>query len=104
MTSMLSKAGIRGILLDNESTTTPISFVHEVLFPYARSHVRNYLAAHFDSAETISGLARLRDEHALDVKEDREPPELVDGPRDAVIDSFGSYVLWLMDRDRKSPG
>src|SRR5260370_3661244 len=104
MTSMLSNAGIRGILLDIEGTTTPISFVHEVLFPYARSRVRDYLATHFDSAETIADLARLRDEHALDVQEDREPPALVDGPRDTVIDSFVSYVLWLMDRDRKSPG
>jgi enolase-phosphatase E1 len=104
MTSMLSNAGIRGILLDIEGTLTSLSFVHEVLFPYARSHVRDYLAGHFDSAETISDLARLSDEHALDVLEDREPPALVDGPRDAVIDSFVSYVLWLMDRDRKSPG
>ncbi len=104
MTSMLSNAGIRGILLDIEGTTTPISFVHEVLFPYARSHVRDYLAAHFGSAETISDLARLGDEYALDLQEDREPPALVDGSRDAAIDSFVSYVLWLMDRDRKSPG
>src|SRR5258708_16522575 len=104
MTSMLSSADIRGILLDIEGTITPISFVHEVLFPYARSRVRGYLAAHLDSAETISDLARLRDEHALDVREDREPPALVDGPRNSVIDSFVAYVLWLMDRDRKSPG
>jgi enolase-phosphatase E1 len=104
MTSMLSSTAIRGILLDIEGTTTPISFVHEVLFPFARSRVRAYLAAHFDSAETISDLARLRDEHALDAQEDREPPALVDGPRDAIIDSFVAYVLWLMDRDRKAPG
>lgn len=102
--STLTTAGIRGLLLDIEGTITPISFVHEVLFPYARSRVRGYLAAHLDSAETISDLARLRDEHALDVQEDRASPALVDGPRDAVIDSFVAYVLWLMDRDRKSPG
>jgi enolase-phosphatase E1 len=104
MSSIPTNAGIRGILLDIEGTVTPISFVHEILFPYARSHVRDYLAAQFDSAETISDLARLRNEHALDVQEDREPPPLVDGPRDAVIDSIVSYVLWLMDRDRKSAG
>ena len=34
---------IKAILLDIEGTTTPISFVHDVLFPYAREHVFNYL-------------------------------------------------------------
>ena len=34
---------IQAILLDIEGTTTPIAFVHEVLFPYARRHLRRYL-------------------------------------------------------------
>jgi enolase-phosphatase E1 len=32
---------IRGILLDIEGTTTPISFVYDVLFPYARAHIHD---------------------------------------------------------------
>ena len=31
------------IVLDIEGTTTPIAFVHDVLFPYARRHLRRYL-------------------------------------------------------------
>ncbi len=31
------------MLLDIEGTTTPIAFVHDVLFPYARARVRAYL-------------------------------------------------------------
>ena len=104
MTSSLTTARIRGILLDIEGTTTPIAFVHEVLFPYARSRIRNYLAEHFDSAETLADLAKLRDEHAADVKQNLNPPALVVGPRDAEIDSFVAYVQWLIDRDRKSTG
>src|SRR5438034_772380 len=104
MTSMLSAAGIRGILLDIEGTVTPISFVHEVLFPYARARVSDYLAAHFEGAEVMSDLARLREEHAFDVREGREPPPLLDASSEAAIDSFVSYIFWLMDRDRKSPG
>lgn len=104
MTSNFPTARIRGILLDIEGTTTPIAFVHEVLFSYARSRVRNYLAEHFDSAETLADLARLREEHAADVKQNLQPPALVLGPRDAQIDSFVAYVHWLIDRDRKSTG
>jgi enolase-phosphatase E1 len=103
MTSSLLTADIRAILLDIEGTTTPIAFVHEVLFAYARSQVRNFLAKHLGEAEFAADLARLRDEHAVDMKS-LQPPELVEGPRDAEIDSIAAYVNWLIDRDCKSTG
>jgi enolase-phosphatase E1 len=104
MSSSLATAGMRGILLDIEGTTTPIAFVHEVLFSYARSQVKNFLAEHFGSAELVAELQRLREEHALDLKQNLQPPGLVEGRRDAEIDSVVAYVSWLMDRDRKSTG
>ena len=104
MISSLATAGIRGVLLDIEGTTTPIAFVHEVLFAYARSQVRNFLADHFGSAELAADLARLRDEHAVDTMQNLQPPAVVSGPRAAEIDSMAAYVNWLIDRDRKSPG
>jgi enolase-phosphatase E1 len=93
---------IRSILLDIEGTTTPIAFVHEVLFSYARSQVRNYLREHSNDAEAQVDLAKLRDEHAADLTQNLSPPELVVG--EAEIDSFVSYIHWLIDRDRKSTG
>ena len=33
----------KGILLDIEGTTTPITFVYDVLFPFARTHAGAYL-------------------------------------------------------------
>lgn len=102
MTSSLYSVLIRGILLDIEGTTTPIAFVHEVLFRYARSRVKNYLGVDFDSAETRADIAGLRKEHANDVEQDLKPPALVDGPRDVEIASIVAYLDWLMDRDRKS--
>ncbi len=33
----------RGILLDIEGTTTPITFVYDVLFPFARAHAHEHL-------------------------------------------------------------
>src|SRR5882724_10731132 len=114
MISSLATEGIRAVLLDIEGTTTPISFVHEVLFSYARSQVRNFLTEHFGSAELLADLEQLREENAADVKHGLQPPALddvdvnvdvdVDGPRDAEIDSLAEYVGWLIDRDRKSTG
>jgi len=96
--------GIRGILLDIEGTTTPISFVHEVLFAYARRQLTNFLAEHFDSTEVVADLANLRQEHAADLSQGLNPPLLIAGGRDAQFDSLVAYVNWLMDRDRKSTG
>ncbi len=37
---------IRAILTDIEGTTTSVSFVYEVLFPYARQHLADFVRAH----------------------------------------------------------
>jgi enolase-phosphatase E1 len=84
----------RAILLDIEGTTTPIAFVHDVLFTYARAHVRDYLGQH--ASEPESDVSQLREEHARDTD---NPPPLTDD-----LDSIATYVNWLIDRDRKSTG
>ncbi len=35
-----------GVLTDIEGTTTPLAFVHEVLFPYARARLPGFCASH----------------------------------------------------------
>jgi len=41
------------ILLDIEGTTSSLSFVADELFPYARAHLRDFVAAHPDQAAPI---------------------------------------------------
>jgi len=92
--------GVKSVLLDIEGTTTPIDFVHQVLFSYARTRVRDFLTANLDSAEMRTDIALLRDEHAADVRESRKPP-----PFDVTdIGSIATYVEWLIGRDSKSTG
>ncbi|XP_030549749.1 probable bifunctional methylthioribulose-1-phosphate dehydratase/enolase-phosphatase E1 isoform X1 [Rhodamnia argentea] len=50
----------RCILLDIEGTTTPISFVTDVLFPYARDNVGRHLSATFETLETQDDIKLLR--------------------------------------------
>ena len=104
MSFSLLQENISAVLLDIEGTTTPIAFVYEVLFPFARARVRDYLEQHFDLAEVQEELSRLRDEHLADVIQKLNPPALITGSVEAAIDSFVAYVHWLMDRDRKSTG
>ena len=84
---------VRGILLDIEGTTTPIAFVHEVLFFYARAHARDFLENNQDADEVRADIALLREEHAVDKSNNLQPPE-----------SIADYIDWLIDRDRKSTG
>jgi enolase-phosphatase E1 len=90
--------------LDIEGTTSPIDFVYEVLFPYARLHLEEYLKRKAGSKELELDLLQLREEHVKDLAEALAPPDWIDAPPDAQLQSVVRYVFWLMDRDRKSPG
>ena len=90
------------MVLDIEGTTTPMSFVHETLFSYAREHLDGFVRdpAH---SELVRDLAtQFANEH-------REEPEAVNAPiwrkdsQDESLASMIAYAGWLMDRDRKSP-
>lgn len=76
----------KGILLDIEGTTTPIRFVYDVLFPFARAHAHEHLDEEAQRA--------LKVEYDADVLKGLAPPPWASGGL--------AYVHWLMDQDRKS--
>src|SRR5262245_24121461 len=76
----------RGVLLDIEGTTTPIAFVYDVLFPYARQQMADYVRT--------ADLTDLHSEYEQDLQAGNHPPDWFE---DAL-----PYIYWLMDRDRKS--
>ena len=52
----------RCILIDVEGTTSSISFVYDVLFPFARTELRDYLRLHWHSASVQKALDYLASE------------------------------------------
>ncbi|HEX5873194.1 MAG TPA: acireductone synthase [Pyrinomonadaceae bacterium] len=88
---------VRGVLLDIEGTTTPIAFVHDVLFSYARDHVKQFLRENSDWEEVRADVELLRREHAEDVT--GNPP-----PLDSTVESIAAFVEFLIGCDRKSTG
>ena len=90
-------AGIRGILLDIEGTTTPLTFVTDVLFPYARAHAKEFLDRRRGEPDVQADLALLRREHEGDERAGATPPPWRDDVESAV-----AYIHALMDQDRKS--
>jgi len=89
----------RALLLDIEGTVTPISFVHDVLFPFARNHVKEFLIQHSAETEVQADIGALVREHAVEVENGAQPPSV----GAASIDVLVAYANWLIDRDRKSP-
>lgn len=53
---------IKAIVTDIEGTTTSISFVHDVLFPYARRHMREFITAQQHDAEICRQIAAVSNE------------------------------------------
>jgi enolase-phosphatase E1 len=86
---------VRAILLDIEGTTTPIAFVYDVLFPYARAHLREYLRDRPDP----DAIDLLKQEWTEEPAASAAP-----APPAATSPELARYVEWLMDCDRKSPG
>lgn len=62
---------IKNILTDIEGTTSSIRFVHEVLFPYARSHLADFVRRHAGEAEVAAQLQAVSREEGdtLDVEQ-----------------------------------
>lgn len=99
---MIASHTTAAFLLDIEGTTTPIDFVYKTLFPYARTHVKDYLAAHLSSAQVRADIDCLLEENAEDMRRALGAPKL-EGPIERLsIEDIVAYVHWLMDRDRKT--
>lgn len=93
----------RCILLDIEGTTTPISFVTDVLFPYARDNVEKHLTATYDTRETQEDIKLLRAQVDEDLKQGLStlPVPPPDAGKDEVIASLVANVNEMIRADRK---
>ncbi|MBD8216135.1 acireductone synthase [Erwinia persicina] len=78
---------IRAIVTDIEGTTSDIRFVHNVLFPYARQHLPDFIAEHHSQHAVAQVLDDLRTE--------------INQPQ-ASNDDLVAVLFGFMDQDRKS--
>ena len=104
MTIPLARRGAGVLLLDIEGTTTPLAFVHGVLFPYARRRLMDYVQVRRDSPEIAGIAAALAAEHGAERDPADPPPAWRSSNAAELTESLARYADWLMARDRKSPG
>jgi enolase-phosphatase E1 len=76
---------IKAIVTDIEGTTSSISFVHDVLFPYARARMREFVLANADRPEVTEQLDAVR--------------RLLDGSAD--LEAVVQQLLDWIDADKK---
>ena len=87
----------RAILLDIEGTTSSISYVFDVMFPYVRTHVADFLAENWESLDVQQAL----DQIAQDTNGDRK--QWIGQSQDPVAAAV-TKVNELMDSDSKTTG
>lgn len=78
---------IRAVVTDIEGTTTPLAFVHEVLFPYARARLARFVKENGTDGQVASALADAR---------------ALGGIADADTDATVRLLLSWMEEDRKA--
>jgi 2,3-diketo-5-methylthio-1-phosphopentane phosphatase len=96
----------RVYLLDVEGTVAPLSLTTEVLFPYARTRFAEFLQRKRNDQAVCADLVQLAEENGAEMgtgiprlTQVRDAAQVAT-PRfrlDAMV-----YLMWLMDRDRKS--
>ena len=91
----------RGILLDIEGTTTPIDFVYKTLFPFASTHIEEFLTAHIQENEIYSLVDELRQHHKRDAQSEANLHAWCEESNTDRVHSAASYVRWLIARDSK---
>lgn len=91
---------VRGVLLDIEGTTSSISFVYDVMFPYVRENVASFLDSDWEDPSVQACLPLLVDD-LNKTSVDRWLGSLtIDQQKQEIVEA----VIGLMDADIKATG
>lgn len=91
---------IRAVLLDIEGTTSSISYVHDVMFPYVREHLQTYLQTNWGTESLQATLELL----AVDAQHPSAAAWLGSGTREQQQRKVSTQVFAWMDQDLKATG
>ncbi|XP_028830000.1 enolase-phosphatase E1 [Denticeps clupeoides] len=107
MATVTVPVGTAAFLLDIEGTTTPITFVKDVLFPYIKEHLEEYLTDHWEEDECKQDVQQLKKQAEEDHRLNRAGPvhtvdQTVHTDEEKAIREVVENVLWQMAADRKT--
>ena len=98
----MTQFAARGILLDIEGTTSSISFVYDVMFPFVRRELDGWLEENWDSDACQAACRQI----AIDAgcKDDRRQSHLPQNGESLHPQDISDEVVRLMDDDVKATG
>ncbi|CAB1318036.1 unnamed protein product [Coregonus sp. 'balchen'] len=107
MATVSIPANTTALLLDIEGTTTPITFVKDILFPYIKDNLEEHLSAHWEEDECKQDVHLLKKQVEEDLRLNRACAQHVldqSGHTDEekAIREVVDNVLWQMASDRKT--
>lgn len=91
---------IHAVLLDIEGTTSSLSYVHDVMFPYVREHLADFLQTRWKTAALQATLELL----AADAQQSNTAAWLGSGPAEQQQRKVVERVFAWMDQDLKATG
>jgi len=96
---MITITGLQHVLLDIEGTTCPVSFVGDVLFPYAQQQLQVFLAEQVQNPIVKD----LMDQVFEAWSQDTDPEAVSLGKRSSAKNNEAAaiYLSWLIEKDRK---
>ncbi|KAJ2325475.1 enolase-phosphatase E1 [Coemansia sp. RSA 2702] len=92
------------VLLDIEGTTTPISFVHDVLFPYVTENIKQFLESRWDDPAVQAHVRAIAEQADKDIKSGIDlavEVNLDEGSVSEIQHAVVENVKWQMEADRK---
>ncbi|XP_012671046.1 enolase-phosphatase E1 [Clupea harengus] len=107
MATVTVSGNISVFLLDIEGTTTPITFVKDILFPYIKEHLEDYLSDHWEEDECKQDVHLLKKQTEEDHRQNRAcavhtVDQTVHTDEEKAIREVVENVLWQMAADRKT--
>lgn len=92
----MPKINAKIVLCDIEGTTTSISFVKDVLFPYAKLHAKEYLQTHWNDDVTKQIVADLIALYEYKYFQSASPDQT-----DNTVETISNFVTYLIEKDLK---
>jgi len=93
--------GVRHLVFDIEGTTTPITFVKDVLFPFASNNVETYLASTWASDKTKADVRALKEYADSTAADKKRTSSMVDSVDSTSPKSLAAFVQHLIAMDLK---